>query len=146
MSQVSKYPLAKDIEKRVFEVFVDSLAIVRSTSQVNALVNDLFSQTERIMLAKRISIAMLLLKKYDQRAIAKILKVSLGTVNRVSMALQRGNGYTSILNVIMRNEKFMEYLDEIDDKLADFMPPVGRNWSRWRRQRWEEKRARQKTY
>mgnify|MGYP001565958454 CR=1 FL=1 len=140
MTQVSKYVVNKDVEERMYEVFLDSVAMVKTRGQVVKLIDDLFSPTEKIMLAKRLSIALLLFKKYDQRAIAKILRVSLATVNKISRALQKGvGGYAMVVSSIAKQEKFHAFLEKIDDTLADLLPPAHRNWSHWRRERWEEK-------
>lgn len=147
MTQVSKYPLRKEIQERMFEVFLDSIGMVKTRGQVEKLIDDLLSPTERIMLAKRLSIALLLFKSYDQRAIAKILKVSLGTVNKVSLALQNGTGgYTMVLSAVVKQEKFHAFFEKLDDTLADLFPPANRNWSHWRRERWEAKLRNRKPF
>src|SRR3989344_447704 len=135
MTQVSKYPLRKEIKERVYEVFAESLAMVKTKNQVDKLINDLLSPTERTMLAKRLSIALLLMKQYDQRAITNILKVSLGTVSRVSRSLQTGSGgYGMVVSTLIKDEKLHDFLQKLDDALANLLPPPGRNWSNWRRE------------
>lgn len=147
MTQVSKYVVKKDVEERMYEVFLDSVGMVKTRGQVVKLIDDLFSPTEKTMLAKRLSIALLLFKKYDQRAIAKILRVSLATVNKISQALQKGTGgYTMVVSSIAKQEKFHAFLTQIDDAIVDPFPPTHRNWSHWRRERWEEKMRDQKPY
>jgi hypothetical protein len=99
------------------------------------------------MLAKRLAIALLLLKKYDQRVISRWLKVSLTTVSKVSLTLQTGKGgYQLIIGSMVRKEELHAFLRKIDDALADLLPPAGRNWSNWRRARWQEKIERQKPF
>lgn len=147
MTQVSKYVVKKDVEERMYEVFLDSVAMVKVRGQVEKLIDDLFSPTEKTMLAKRLSIALLLFKKYDQRTIAKILRVSLATVNKISLALQKGTGgYKMVVSTIAKQEKFHAFLMKIDDTIADLFPPTHRNWSHWRRERWEEKMRNQKPF
>ena len=110
MTQVSKYPLRKEIQERMFDVFLDSIALVKTREQVRKLLDDVLSPSERTMLAKRLSIALLLYKGSDQRAICNTLKVSLGTVSRVSVALQKGSGgYAMVLSAIMKNDGLREY-------------------------------------
>lgn len=147
MTQVSKYPLRKEIEMRVYDVLMESIAAAKSRGTVERLIEDLLSPTERLMIAKRLSIALLLLKKYDQRTIAGWLRVSLGTVSKVSLVLQKGQGgYKSVIGVILRKEEFKALISKIDDALADMFPPVGRDWRHWRRARWEEKMSNQKPF
>lgn len=148
MTQVSRVPLNKEIEKRVYEVLLESIAVARTHETVNKLLDDLLSPTERLMIAKRLSIALLLMKHYDQRKISQWLNVSLGTVSKVSLALQKGNGgYQSVIGSILKKEELKAFIQKIDDAMADFFPPpVGRDWSHWRRSRWEAKMKDKKAF
>ncbi len=146
MTQVSKYLVKKDIEERMFDIFLDSIAMVKTRGQVEKLIDDLLSPTERTMLAKRLAIALLLLKKYDQRAVSSILKVSLTTVNKISRALQKGTGgYGMVIAALVRQERFRAFLEKLDDMLADFVT-VGRKMPHWRRERWEAKLKNKKPF
>ena len=147
MTQVSRIPLRKEIEKRIFEIFLNSLARVRHKEIVEDFINDLLSPVEKMMLAKRLSIAYLLKKGYDQRSISKLLKVSLSTVNRVSLRLQLGGkGYERVFMDIERDEKSNDFWQKLDDFINDIVPPKGRNWSIVRRERWIAKLSRQKPF
>jgi uncharacterized protein YerC len=147
MTQVSRIPLRKEIENRVYEVLMESIAAASSRTTIMKLLDDLLSPTERLMIAKRLSIALLLLKKYDQRMISRWLKVSLGTVSKVSLALQNGRGgYRQVIGSILRKEDLKEFINKIDDALAELFPPAGRNWSHWRRKRWQDKMKSQKPF
>ncbi|MBI2404979.1 hypothetical protein HYV22_02265 [Candidatus Gottesmanbacteria bacterium] len=140
MTQVSRYPLRKEIEHRMGEVFLDSIGMVTSRKQVENFIEDLLSPTEKVMLAKRLSIALLLLKQYDHRTISKILRVGLETINKVNRSLQKGKGgYQMVLGAVIRQEKYHEFLQKIDDFLADLLPPAHRDWSKWRKERWVTK-------
>lgn len=147
MTQVSRIPLSLEIEKRVFEIFLDSVAEVKTRGEVEKFLDDLLSPTEKIMLAKRLSIAFLLHKGYDQRSICRILKVSLGTVNKVNLEMKLGGkGYQRVIGKIIQGEKMEEFWQKIDDFIADIVPPKGRDWRAWRSKRWQEKMARQKPF
>lgn len=147
MTQVSRLPLRKEITSRIFEIFLISLGKVRTKYDVKNFINDLLSPTEQIMLAKRLSIAYLLHRKYDQRSISKLLKVSLSTVNRVSLCMKLGGeGYLRVFKEITTEEKTNEFWQKLDDFISEIVPPKGRNWSHWRRDRWEAKMRRQKPF
>ncbi len=147
MTQVSKLPLRKEIGKRVFEIFLSSLAKVHQKEDVESFIQDLLSPTEQLMLAKRLSIAYLLSKRYDQRSISRLLKVSLSTVNRVSLRLQLdGTGYEKVFREISKEEKTNEFWQKLDDFISEIVPPKGRNWSNLRKQRWQERMSRQKPF
>lgn len=147
MTQVSRIPLRKEVEKRVYEVLMESIAAAKSHDTVGRLLDDLLSPTERLMIAKRLSIALLLLKRYDQRTISGWLKVSLGTVNKVSRSLQDGhNGYSAVIGSILRKEELKGFIQKIDDAMAEVFAPRNSNMRNWRRRRWEEKMADQKAF
>ncbi len=147
MTQVSRIPLRKEVEMRVYEVLMESIAAAKSRDTVSRLLGDLLSPTERLMIAKRLSIALLLLKHYDQRTISRWLKVSLGTVSKVSVMLQSGKGgYLAVVGSLLRKEELKAFIQKIDDALADMFPPVGRDWRSWRKRRWEAKMASQKAF
>lgn len=147
MTQISRIPLRKEIEKRIFEIFLASLARVHQKQEVEDFITDLLSPTEKIMLAKRLSIAFLLKSGYAQRTISHVLKVSLTTVNRVSLRLQTdGKGFNKVIAEIMEGEKRDQFWHSLDDFISELVPPKGRNWSHWRRKRWETKVARKKPF
>lgn len=140
MTQVSKRLLRKEIEDRIYEVLMESIASVKSKHSVEQLLDDLLSPTEKLMLGKRMSVALLLMKKYNQREVADTLKVGLETVSRVSRAMQKGTGgYGALAAAIIRNEKLKEFLEKVDDTLANLLPSAHTDWKSWRRARWEAK-------
>lgn len=147
MTQVSRIPLKKEIEIRVYEVLMESIAAATSHDVVTRLLDDLLSPTERLMIAKRLSIALLLLKQYDQRTISGWLKVSLSTVNKVSRALQVGRGgYQAVIGSILRKREFKAFMQKIDAALGDLILPRHVDRRNWHRRRWEEKIASQKEF
>jgi len=79
-----------------------------------SLIDDLLSSTEKIMIAKRIGIIYLLIKKVDYRTIAETLKVSTATVLFYSVVLQEKQ--TKIVDTIkqmLRKEKALNFLDDL---------------------------------
>lgn len=118
MGQVSKYPISKDIADRIFDVFIKSFIKVRNSKDAQILANDLFTPTERIMLAKRLAIAFCLMKGYEYREISKLLRVSLTTIASVNMTLKYGSdGYKTILERINKEEKLEDLFKSIADKI-----------------------------
>lgn len=147
MPQVSKYPITQDVYNRIFEIFYQSLAEVRSTAEVKEFIEDFLTPTEQIMLAKRLSIAMLLAKEFDYRAISKILRVSPATIAAVAVFLKhRGKGYWKVVERILRTEKKEDFWQKLDDLLSETVPPKGVNWKYWRQEREAEKRRKKKPF
>lgn len=120
MTQVSRIPLSKGVEEQMFTLLRRVLARLHSESDIADFLDDLLSPTEKIMLGKRLAIAFLLEKGYDQRAIHTILKVSTTTVNSVNFWLQyKGQGYHKVINMVRRGEHWQEFIEGLDQALRE---------------------------
>lgn len=147
MTQVSKYPISKDIEKRIYEIWFKVISDLQDHSDVQDFFLEFLSPVERIMLAKRLSIAVLLAKGYDYASIMKTLRVSPPTIAQVAESLKyTGKGYKKVVEKLINEEKIKEFLFKVDDILGDNMPPGGQNWSHWRKEREEKKKERKKVF
>lgn len=133
MAQVSKYPISKNIGDRIFDVFIKSLIKVRSAEDAQNLASDLFSPIEKIMFAKRLSIAFLLMKGYQYREINKLLRVSLTTIASVNRSLNYGsNGYRTILDRISKEERLEDFFSSIAEKFVSIPATGGQGSGAWR--------------
>ncbi|MCL4382922.1 MAG: Trp family transcriptional regulator [Patescibacteria group bacterium] len=148
MSQVSKRFISKEIEDRMLEIFWQSLASCSTKETVASFLEDLLTPTEKIMLSKRVSIALLLLKGYDYKSINNILKVSAPTIWTVSLWLKtKGKGYRMVLKRIIQNEKWDKLWQNVEKQIQDILPPrPGTNWAEVRKRQWEKRRQQQKPY
>lgn len=145
MPQVSKYPISKMVADRIFEVFIKTLVTVKDKSEADDFADDLFSPTEKIMLAKRLAIAFLLIKGYQYREISKVLRVSLSTIASVNLSLNHGKGsYRKILDRITREENLEEFFGKIVEKLLSLPAVSPKGGGAWRYLRDEVRRARRK--
>lgn len=144
MPQVSKYPLPKDIEERMFDVFWKTIAQLITKAAVKKFFDDLLSSTEKIMLAKRLAIAILLVKGYDYRTISRILRVSTTTIMLVNTWLKNGGeGYKMVIKRILDEEKSEEFWDNLEEKISNILPPNSRgNWSEIKSQEWKNRISR----
>ena len=114
MSQVSKYPLSKDTNDRIFEIFLKTLINIKDKTEGTSLISDFFTPTERIMFAKRLGIALLLEKGYDYQVIKSSLKVSSATIASVNQARQYGNNsYRNFISKIQKDELISNFLEEL---------------------------------
>ena len=120
MSQVSRFPLSKTLETQMFTLFRRVLADLHTESHIEELLDDLLTPTEKIMLGKRLAIAFLLEKGYDQRTIHSILNVSVSTVNGVNYWLKnKGVGYRRAIAMVRRDEKWHSFMQKLDDTFSD---------------------------
>lgn len=123
MTQVSRRPLSESIRKKVFSIFFTALASLSTASDIKKFLFDLLSPTEQTMLAKRLSIAILLEKGYSYETIKDILSVSQETIARVNLALQyRGEGYKIVTRNALNDEKLEELLRKVTDVTIAILP------------------------
>ena len=124
MPQISKKFLNKAVEKRLFEVFEQAFLNLKSVAEAREFLNDLLTPTEKIMIAKRLAIAVLVEKGYDYRAIIRILKVSFTTINAVlKQQTIDGRGYHRIVDKILRKESLDKFYLELSKGFAKITNP-----------------------
>lgn len=123
MPQVSKYPLSKNTEKRLYQLFWETISNLKDSVKAEVFFNDLLSPTEKIMLSKRLAIAVMLIKDYDYSVIRSTLRVSPGTINSVSIWLKySGTGYREVIDKLLRKEKFKNFMSSLGSA-ADLITP-----------------------
>ena len=124
MSKVSKRILNKTLESYIFELFIKTIVDLKNPADVQNFMGDLLSPPERIMLVKRLAIAILLTKGYTYEKIDNTLKVSRPTIMNVSLCLKHGrNGYQKAVNKILESERRNVLLDKIEDTLLKLSLP-----------------------
>lgn len=145
MTQVSKHPLSRQIEKRVYEIFINSIKNTKSSDEVIHFLNDLLSPVEKIMLAKRVAIAFLLIRGgYTYEQVSRTIKVSYGTIAKVHAVLAlQGAGYRKIIIDMLKKEALKRVLSELTEVLT-VLPPKGANWGRWRKEKIKRELAKRK--
>lgn len=150
MAQVSKYPIRKEVEKRMYEIFHRVISSLKHSLDIEEFLSDLLSPIEKIMLAKRLSIAVLLEKGYSYEDISKILRVTPSTIATVSITLKyRGNGYKKVVQKILKDEKMNAFWQKVEGLLVESIPPIkgkGTDWSYLKIEYEKEKRKRQKAF
>jgi uncharacterized protein YerC len=123
MSQVSKRTLSKNVEKKMYSIFFNTLARLSNPLDIQDFILDLLGPAEQIMLAKRLAIAVLLVKGYQYGTIKDILKVSQETIARVNMMLTfRGKGYNIAIKRVLRGEKLEDLFKVIGDSAVEILP------------------------
>ena len=147
MTKVSKYLMSEDVEKRMYEVFWKTVADLKSPAFAEEFFNELLTPTEKIMLAKRLAISILLIKKYTYSEIVDIIKVSPVTIGSIARWLNTGGkAFRNVIAKILKQEKQDEFWDNLEQFLSELiLPQKGTNWSRVRSEQWHrirEKRMR----
>ncbi len=132
MSQISKYPISKNIADRIFEIFLATFIHLKNKQEADQFISDLLTPTEKVMLAKRLAIAFLLENNYDYRTIQQILRVSTGTITSVNIARQHGSiGYKKVIGKILKEEALMKLLQTAVVKLLSAPASLEKGKGAW---------------
>lgn len=132
MAKISRRLLNKELEDYIFELFIKTITDLKDPNEVRNFLADLLSPIEKIMLVKRLAIAVLLTRGYTYDAIDETLKVSRPTIMNVSHSLKHGeSGYQQAVKKILEHQKREEIGDKIEEILLKFAPPAAVGSSRF---------------
>ena len=87
MVRNSRFVLSEDLLEKIFDLFFEVMGNTSSKNEFRKIFFDLLTPAERIMLAKRVAIIYLLLKKIEYYNICDRLKVSSATVSRIALLM-----------------------------------------------------------
>jgi uncharacterized protein YerC len=131
MPHVSKKSLKKNVAKELAGQFLELLASVENKKEASILANELLSQTERVMLAKRLMIIALLARGYSFSSIEESLGVTPQTVARIWRALKQGKFRKLVSYVRRPHSQETSLVDDFIRLVHIGLPPrAGRN--RWK--------------
>ncbi len=120
MPHVSRNKLDLKAEQKLIQTLDLVLTKIQKEEQIDQFLLALLTPTERIMLAKRLAIVILLKEGLLESEIAETLHVTRVTVSRLQFFLEsRGSGYQIALEVL-KNEKVMTEAKSILLKLARY--------------------------
>ena len=133
MTRISRHKLKDRVYEKMFELLFQVVTSSMEKHEFNALLQDLFSQTERIMIAKRVVLLYLLLQHIDYKVICNVLKVSSANVSKFNIIFENQKNTVSILELILKYDRFKLFFVEF---MNDLFPPgtYGINWANaWQR-------------
>lgn len=119
--QVSKQKLNKTIERQIYSIFYQLIADLKTESEVKTVFDDLFSETERQVVAKRIAIGLFLDKGRSYENIKNTLKVSSATIASVQESM--GNpGMQMAINKVKAEEWAGAWAGKISSLVGKIIP------------------------
>lgn len=122
MTQVSRRPMPKALEEQMHTLFRRALIHLKSESDAADFLEDILTPTERIMLGKRLAIAILLTKGYDHRTIHTMMRVSVTTVSSVHFWLKfRGKGYKNVIEKLLRDELWATIIADVGEGIGEMI-------------------------
>lgn len=129
MVQISRGKLSEELLFKIFELFFQIVGKKNKKEEFLAVIEDLFSPVERIMIAKRIAIIYLLLKKVNPTTICQVLKVSSSTVAKYSVFIDKSVGITNEFKKLLKKEKIATFLEDLYNDFFNYPGRPGINWS-----------------
>lgn len=102
----------------MWEVLEKTIVRIGSPQHSHEFLMDVLTPAERIMVAKRLAIAVLLIRGYDYRQIEHILKVSTSTILSVFKQLcVSGAGYRRAANQIISDRNRGEFFRSLEKEI-----------------------------
>jgi len=130
MVQVSRRQLKNEIREEISENLWIAISAVSKKEDVLDFIYDILSPAERLMIEKRLAVAILLLRGWKYDAIKDFLKVSNSTINNVRSNMERGGRGFRFIVEHLEKKKSLGKIIRKSEKSFGIMPPiVGRG--RW---------------
>lgn len=136
MARISKKPVDKKLLTKIYKLFYEVFSRYEGQEDFLLIIDDILSPTEKIMLAKRLAIIYLLIKKVDYRDIMDTLKVSSATVVFYATTFYKRN--SRVINIIDNMLMKESVLNFLDDFFADIMIHPGIYKGHWQMD-WDHK-------
>ena len=115
MAQVSRREVHKEVWERIFDLYLSTLSSLNKR-ELEAFLEDFYTPTEKIMLAKRFACIILLAKEKDYRTIMETLKVTPATVARMSLRLKYADhGLNAVINKALSRQAVQIMVEELKD-------------------------------
>jgi uncharacterized protein YerC len=105
MTRVSRNPLTQDIWEGVKDDLAKLISILSDKNLVQGFFDDFLTPTEKVMLAKRLGIAVLLIGGFGYDEIKEILHVSTSTIFTVQNAVEKGKFLKPAVEDLLRIQR-----------------------------------------
>lgn len=117
MTFVSRRKISDNVSKRIFEVFLKTFRALKKDDEIISFLDEFLTPTEKMVLEKRLAIAVMLTKGFDYRTIEDVLKVTSNTIARVAYWIKhKKKGFSKIIEDVVAketNEEFWNGLGEV---------------------------------
>lgn len=122
MTHISKFKMKDRVKQRISANLANAL-LESGVAQGRAMLDTLLTPTERIMLAKRLAIIVMLEREYSYYRIMKTLKVSTSTIKRLHRNLETGQ-YRFVQRALGKKSSSLTFLELLEVFLAAGMPSI----------------------
>lgn len=135
MPHISNKKLDPKLLEKLFGKLLTIFEQAQKKESLSSVANELFTATEKTMLAKRLAIVLMLDSNTPHSRIAEILKVSPTTVTKISLGIEIGK-YKAILKISKKEKMDLEKLVWNILTVGGLMPPKlgGKYWRKYRKE------------
>src|SRR3972149_850309 len=113
MAQISKRNIDKTLLLRINEIFYDLFLNMTDKREIESVLNELLTTTEKTMIAKRVACFYLLIKRVPIYEIEDTLKISTCTITYFKHYLDRSTVIKDYLSNKLKNEKLKHLFEDI---------------------------------
>ncbi len=143
MAQISKRYIDKTMISRINELLFDLLITLSDKKEIETVLGELLTSTEKTMIAKRVACFYLIIKKVPIHEIEDTLKISTSTATYFKHYLERSLIIKDYLSNKLKNEKFKHLLEDIFVDVFYGTLKKGSNWSEDKKIYYQHQRKRQ---
>ena len=115
--------LKSDIKSKCLDALYKALDFAKGRNEIRSFLNDVLTESEKIMIGRRILIAKYILDRRPPRDIVAEMGVGLDTIYRVQNWL--GGRYKGYEKVIEKFKKTIRYSTKQGSRLRDYYPTGG---------------------
>lgn len=131
MVQLSRRQVKPEVQLKIFKLVFDVIGKQKDSIHFTNVLNGIFSQVEKLMIAKRVATLFLLVKGIDWNTICDVLKVSPSSVSKCNMILLNNSEIETTLKKLIKQEDMNVFFEELF--LAFFGP--GTAYISWKKAR-----------
>ncbi len=121
--KIKSKELKTENRNRYIDALYAAIAFAQTRSEVKSFINDLLTESEQIMLGRRILIARRLLEKWPHDKIVREMGVGLDTVYRVQKWL--GGRYSGYEKIVEKIKKAVKSKTKRKSEFLDYYPTSG---------------------
>lgn len=134
MTRISRLPVEDKVLEKLYSLMFAVVGSMDEEEEFAQIINELLSPTEKIMVAKRVAIIYLLMKKIDYFNISNVLKVSSTTIAKFHSMINKRKAITNSLKIIVKSEKAKDFFKKLFIDLQRKPGTYGVDWkSAWQR-------------
>ncbi len=130
MVRVSKEQLNKDLSENVYKNFIDKIVKLDTGTEGRVFLDELLTDTEFEMLAKRFAAILLLAQGLSTYRVHKMLKMSNSTTVRLRKLLKEGK-YNHFTAIVKGKKKDSQLWADLEVIVRCGMPEMGKGRWNW---------------